>query len=902
MKPLSLDYIRDKIADSKVIYKRGEAIFHTGNYTPETFDPEAGRFIYTVDGNYGDYTVTVSTEDGIKTECTCPYPYGGCKHIVAVCLDLSSKLEGESRADGSAGDDESSKPDCLTYEDIMREVIESRKKAAKTEEFEIAWGETCRGVHTVVTKEKKRYEVTIHDPAEEAGHCTCPDFTHNRLNTCKHLLHVLSRIAKDAGLLEQGAKETMPFVHVFWDSYLQKPRYYFNGNMTPALRKELEPYFGENGHYTKRDLGELYALVDRIGNKKNVHIDGYLAKRVESMLFLKEMFAVKKNYRYDWSKVKAELYPYQKEGVEFCLFKTRAIIADEMGLGKTLQAITAALMKKDIFGFERILVVCPASLKEQWKREIERFTDAKAVVVSGPRNARKRQYESGAGCFLITNYEAVLRDILEIKRMKPGLVILDEAQRIKNFNTKTHQAILSLPRAQSLVITGTPLENKLEDLYSIVQFSDPELLSPFWIFSATYLRITKWKKRIVGYTNLDALTAQLKNLVIRRKKADVLDSLPEMVANDYYVELSREQKEIHQGYVSSLAPILGKKILTPMDIKRIQQILLCMRMVCDSTFLIDKSKNVSPKLDELRNILVELVKDNGRKAVVFTEWTTMTYLIGKLLSDLEIPFVEFTGKVPVEQRQKLITEFMTNPACKVFLSTDAGGVGLNLQEADCVINFELPWNPAKLNQRIGRVARIGQKSKCINVINLIAKDSIEEKVQAGIALKQELFGAVLDGEAAEVDFSDKKKTEFINRIREMFGEELETPPKPESEQVEILDDTPYFLNPTVMADEAGLDFGVEEEFEDTAADAAVTGSATEPAVSQNTPPAAPDAMNPETMEEVLGNGVKFLSGLSAMITGKPLVIDDGSKAVTIDRETGEVTLKFRLPGFGQKTE
>jgi len=153
----------------------------------------------------------------------------------------------------------------------------------------------------------------------------------------------------------------------------------------------------------------------------------------------------------------------------------------------------------------------------------------------------------------------------------------------------------------------------------------------------------------------------------------------------------------------------------------------------------------------------------------------MTYLIGKVLSDLKIDFVEFNGKVPIEKRHRLIEEFRDNPNCMVFLSTDAGSVGLNLQSTDCVINFEMPWNPAKLNQRIGRVNRIGQSSAKINVINLIAKKSIEERVLAGINIKQEVFDAVFDGGVAEVDLSQGKKDSFINKIREMLGEDLLEP-------------------------------------------------------------------------------------------------------------------------------
>ncbi|MEJ2642636.1 MAG: C-terminal helicase domain-containing protein, partial [Desulfosarcinaceae bacterium] len=164
-----------------------------------------------------------------------------------------------------------------------------------------------------------------------------------------------------------------------------------------------------------------------------------------------------------------------------------------------------------------------------------------------------------------------------------------------------------------------------------------------------------------------------------------------------------------------------------------------MRQACNSTYLIDRSSHISPKLDELANILDELVVQNGRKLVLFSEWTTMTYLIARRLSEAGIGFVELSGKVPVKKRQALIDTFTSDPACRVFLSTDAGGTGLNLQAADCVVNFELPWNPARINQRIGRVNRIGQQSGCINVVNLVSRGGIEERIMAGLQLKLDLF-------------------------------------------------------------------------------------------------------------------------------------------------------------------
>ncbi|MBN1411931.1 MAG: DEAD/DEAH box helicase family protein [Spirochaetales bacterium] len=890
MKFLTREYIRENIAHTKIIYRRGENIFHLGNYSAKTLDFTGKRFSYKVDGSYGEYDVTVSFNGKLTTGCTCPYPFAGCKHTVAVCLDLAGRLKSPGKGTIAAGDGHYGESEILTFEEIRDEVLESRKLSARTESFTLDKGETRKGEHFIVNKKGMKYTVTVHDPKEGLGHCSCPDFRHNRLGTCKHLIHVIEKLSKDKNYDSGSTRERMPFVHFFYDSYHQKPRFYYDRKLPAAVRESVLEYFDGNGFYKLRDLADLYKLLCGIEDGRDVRIDDYLVQKVNDALFYK-VIRTHRSRKPDLSFIKAALYPYQKEGIEFGLYRKRLIIADEMGLGKTLQAIALAVLKKNVFGFRRALIVCPASLKSQWKREIERFTDMEAMIVSGPAAQRQAQHEDTPDFFVITNYEAVLRDLPAIRRSDPDLVILDEAQRIKNFETKTHQAVLSIPRSHSIVLTGTPLENKLEDLYSIVQFSDAELLSPLWVFSANHMRILKGKKRrIVGYKNLDTVQARLKNLVIRRKKEDVLDSLPEQIENIYHIDLTPEQKRIHAGYVSSLLPLLNKKILTPMDIRHIQQLLLCMRMVCDSTYLIDKKTNYSPKLSELEKVVAEIVLENGRKAVIFSEWTTMTYLIGKMLSGLGIPFVEFTGKVASDKRQALIDEFDSNPECKVFLSTDAGGVGLNLQSADCVINFELPWNPAKLAQRIGRVNRIGQKSRCVNVVNFIAKESIEESVAAGIVRKTELFSAVFDGGADDVDFSEERKTEMINRVRMMLNEELKPVLSGQKEAEELPESTPYFLNPDILSREPDLDFTKEEAL---VCDSPSDGTA-EPA--QNTAGEKPD---PERMEEILENGLKFLSGLTAMATGKPLETEPGTKMVNIDRQTGEVTVKFKLPGFAR---
>jgi SNF2 family DNA or RNA helicase len=668
-----------------------------------------------------------------------------------------------------------------------------------------------------------------------------------------------------------------------------------------GLGSMLAAHFDEQGSFKKAGVEAFEPLLDKLKAFKAVRVGSTVLNRLELLLQEKQLEDLARETPPPPVKLRAQLYPYQKEGVRFGLFKRAALIGDEMGLGKTIQAIALAVSKKEVFGFEKVLVITPASLKEQWKREIERFSDEKADIVEGGPMRRQAIYGGNGSYFKITNYEAVLRDVMLLARFKPDLVILDEAQRIKNFSTKTADAVKSIPRRHAVVLTGTPLENRLEDVYSIVQFLDPHLLSPLWRFAAEHFMLSRYKKgKILGYRKLDRLHMRLKPLVIRRRKEEVLRELPQELVNNYYLDLHHQQQKIHSGYLQALIPILNKKYLTPIDLRRIQELLVRMRMVCDSTYLIDRKTHISPKLEELEGIIDEMVVQNGRKMVIFSEWTTMTYLIGRYLSEAEIGFVELSGKIPVKKRQALIDEFTTNPKCRVFLSTDAGGTGLNLQAADCVVNFELPWNPAKVRQRIGRVNRIGQKSRCINVVNLITKNSIEEKILTGLQLKTDLFTGVFDGGIDAVEFTREKRTELLNQLRGMLAEEPSPLPAATVPSEEIPDDTPHFLNPKVLeaAEDRMIDITVEE-------DAAKTLSAEAETVSETSPPsvsneaASQSPVSPEKMEAVLNSGLVFIGGLLEMATGQKLepLASDG-RMLHVDPASGEVTLKFKLPGFG----
>ncbi len=883
----SLAQIKDDYIRSNITYHRAKQTLETEMCTLLSRDKHVFHFF--VEDRFEDYEVDIRLKDNfLKHRCTCASMLKCCHHAAAALL----MLEADFRKADEKKRSEEGEP--YTREEMIQRVLREREERAEKEEYTLSVADNIYGIHRLKSASGRVYELTIRDFDKNSGYCTCPDFKTNKLGTCKHLIYAQRQIHRKYPVKKLTETQPYPFVEIFCDPLDEyRITYFYKSSLTVDTASLLEKYFNNNGHISPEQYPTFLKFLKEAREIKRILIRPEVYAKIEKHFERESLKKLAETVEPDFSKIKIDPFPYQKEGVLFSLFKSGAIIADEMGLGKTLQAISSAVIKKDIYGLQRTLVICPASLKFQWQQEIRRFTNEDAIVVEGGSAQRQEIYRNSDAYFLIANYEAVMRDISTIITYPPDMIILDEAQRIKNYTTKTSYAVKAIPKKHSLVITGTPIENRLGDLYSIMNFIDPEILAPLWEFSMNHCYFDKRKKNLITrYYNLQALKQRLSPWLIRREKRDVMEQLPDVQEITVPVNLHPEQLEMHAGYARSLMPILAKKHKTIFDMQRIQQLLMAMRMVCNSTFLIDKETNVSPKLDELQEILLEKldIHASGKKVIIFSEFKTMLKLIEKMLSANDIGSATLTGDVPVKKRGKVIAEFRDNPDCKIFLASEAGGTGLNLQFADTVINFELPWNPAKKNQRIGRVHRIGQKSTKITVINIIARNSIEERIQSGIALKESLFDAVLNEGSItdEVDFSKKGRASFIEQVEKLV-KPFDLPVAEEAQDSE-----------QKTVEKFGDSFAAAEAVEDpTEETAAIDRTAHEPETPAEQPrEAAKAAAEPaqiETLESTLNQGLQFLSGLMQMATGKQLVT--GEQSISVDKETGEVVMKFKLPGF-----
>jgi SNF2 family DNA or RNA helicase len=362
--------------------------------------------------------------------------------------------------------------------------------------------------------------------------------------------------------------------------------------------------------------------------------------------------------------------------------------------------------------------------------------------------------------FTICNYEQVVRDIDSIEKARWDMIILDEGQRIKNWEAKTSRTIKGLKSRFALVLSGTPLENRLDELYSVVEFIDDRRLGPAFQFFNTF-RVVDEKGKILGYKNLDELREQLKPVLLRRTRKSVMQDLPTRTTEIRRIPPSEEQLSLHNGHQRIVQSIITKPYISEMDLLRLQKALLLCRLAANSTYLVDKNPpGYSTKLQELDVLLDQLAAEADRKIILFSEWTRMLDLIQPLTEKHGLPFVRLDGSIPQKKRQALINEFQNDPACKLFMTTNAGSTGLNLQAANTIINVDLPWNPAILEQRIARAHRMGQK-RPVQVYLLVTEDTLEENLLATLSAKQELALAALDPE------SDVTKIDLVSGIEEL---------------------------------------------------------------------------------------------------------------------------------------
>lgn len=629
----------------------------------------------------------------------------------------------------------------------------------------------------VITNPDSRntYRVAIRGLQLGENFCSCPDYATNTLGTCKHIEFTLAQLARKRGgerALQSGFHP--PYSEIYLQYGASRLLRFNPGSECPAQLARLSgTLFDAQGVL----LPDAYSTVEKflaaaadLGHELRFYDDAKaFVAEVRDAQQRRERIAqaFPRGIRSAAFKslVKVSLYDYQREGALFAARAGRSLIGDEMGLGKTIQAIAAAEIMARLFGVERVLIICPTSLKHQWEREIERFTDRNAQVIGGLRASRQEHFATPS-FFKISNYDTVHRDLDLIEDWSPDLVILDEAQRIKNWNTRAACSVKKIDAPYAIVLTGTPLENRLEELMSLVQFVDRYRLGPTFRFLHEHQDRDE-NGRVIGYRNLDHIGRTLEPILIRRQKNQVLKELPERLVKHFFVPMTPQQMKHHSENRETVARIVQKwqrcGFLSESDQRRLMIALQNMRMSCNSTYLLDHETDFGVKADELATLLDEIYESRDSKVVIFSQWLRTHELIQRRFEKRDWDHVLFHGGVPGPARKGLVDRFREDRDCRAFLSTDAGGVGLNLQHASVVVNMDLPWNPAVLEQRIGRVHRLGQQQP-VRVVNFVATGTIEHGMLTLLQFKKSLFAGILDGGEKEVSLGGSRLKRFMESV------------------------------------------------------------------------------------------------------------------------------------------
>jgi len=694
--------------------------------------------------------------------------------------------------------------------------IERRRQRGAAEACQIeniTGNDPFYGDYQLLSGNGGRYAIEIRSLTEPLNSCNCPDHTVNRLGTCKHVEAVLLHIAKGKKRrFKSAAEEGQPQVEIYLDRRDEKIKILWPQRSRPRsrLRDLLDPFFSSDGTLLRNVATSFPVLQRKITDapktlSRKIRVSQQIAPWLTRQTQQANREKARNTFEKDVAKgkrtfdlVNMPLYTYQQQGMCHLAFTERALLADEMGLGKTVQAIAACELLRQLHGIQRVLVISPASLKAEWEEQIEKFTDLDSLIIQGPRAARLKQYRQKS-FFYLCNYEQIMVDADEIQSLlAPDVIILDEAQRIKNWQTKTANAVKQLNSRYAFVLTGTPLENRIDEIYSIVQFLDPHLFGPLFRFNRDFYELDE-KGQACGYKNLDELHRRLRPVMLRRRKEEVEGDLPGRTINNYFVSMTDEQALRYDEYNSRVARLMAMAQRRPLrkeEWEKLQKWLACMRMLCDTPYILDQDCTDSPKLDELEKILIDLQDDGDHKIIIFSEWTRMLDLVCGLADKLGIGYALHTGKVHQNKRREEIHRFKDDPDCRLFLSSDSGSTGLNLQNADVVINLDLPWNPAKLEQRIARAWRKHQ-TRLVQVINLVCEHSIEHRMLHLLDQKHHLAQSVVDGTGELTSMAmPSGRAAFMERMESLMGQPgspvastPETPAKKENPQQQLLDES-----------------------------------------------------------------------------------------------------------------
>lgn len=849
-------------------YRQGYSLYLNGQCA--LLSESEHHYRFSVDDKYGDFLVEIAQNEQLELNCTCKSEML-CRHKTASLLQLDEIFK--------LGEDELP-PEGIKYtrKGMVQRVIEERKKKAYQAAYSLEFADNIYGEHLLTNERGVQYKLTLRDLNRKHGYCNCPDYKINKLGTCKHLIYTFQQLQNDPGRIP-AQMPPFPFIEVFLNPFRNnKISYFFPEKLTGPIAELFYRYFGNKNFIDDDEIERFTGFLNNTDKFKQILLRPEVLEKVKTTTEKASIIRLRQSTKLNFSVLKSPLQTFQKEGVEFATFNTGTILADDIELGKITQAVATAVMKRDLFGFSKTLIICPANIRHHWKREIERLTAEQPLIIEGTPEERNRQYRIENQYFRIINYENVLNDLAMLVELHPDFLILDEAQRIKNYASAISTSIRSILRRHTLVLAGSPFESRLIELYALVMHVDAGLLSPLWEFSYKYCIFDDHNSNnIVGYYDLDELMARLENVLLRREKEEVIKQLPQISNIDVPVDMHPSQMKIHQKIARELLVMVNKKMLTQFETQHAFQLIKKLRMVADSSFLVDELTNISPKIEELKAILGEKlnIRRSRKKVIIFTEWKKMLQIIARSLRVSKIRHVEITDETALKQRNILFKTFEQDDECNVLLTSQADLSASNIRVADVIINFDAPADRDSKSQRMGSLSGIIQRQGNLTIINLVAKNSIEEKIVGGLELDFHEKGKKVSDTGLQAGLPKILQSELIEALKETIS------------KLELLTAESSQSSKTPDSGQMVFDFSTEEP------------GTTLLRLPQNPPFADERRMldkklkiSPEKINQVLSGSATMFAQILKLSTGEDVDISEYSPE--FDPETGEITLRFKV--------
>ncbi len=698
---------------SRLAYQVGNALYLNNQCVLQSREGE--HFAYTVEDNYQDFNTDIFydiEEKTIEMQCNCNAE-GFCSHKVSALLQLHEDLSQEVDQEEKSGMK-------YTRDGMIKRVMAERQEKAVKEKFQLDFGDNIYGEHLIYNQRNTFYKLTFYDFDKKLGYCSCPDHQTNKLGSCKHLIYAFDAFEKhfqDKAIPAQDFPFLEIFLHPLKDYRIS---WFYPGPLSHDIKTLLSQYFDKEQLFISKDLIYFQSFIQKAQQYKFIKIRPEVLAKIKKEKEKNALLELKKHTPLNFESLDLNLYPYQKEGIEFIVFNKGAILADEVGLGKTIQAIVAAHFKKELFNLQSVLIVCPNSLVQHWENEIKKTGISKYNLIE-----KEADFYQKTDDFKIISFTNFTKFATAFKNYSPDILIIDEAQKISNFNSDLVRIIKQVQRRHLLIITDSQPENHLMQFYTMVGLIDNTVLTPLWEFSYQHcLFDSQVLDKVIGYYNQDHIAKKIQSILIRRAKNEVFNQLQKINRLLVPINLNQRQQKRQQQQISEALFLLNKKLKTRFDWQNIASQLKEMKALSSQVLFSNQNHDTSAKFQELKHFLLEKINlvRSSQKIIVFTEMDESRKQLAHFFKEQKIAVHLLKNSQSEEEREACFYRYKQDKKSAVILLRE--GQVERLPEASVLIYYDFSLDQNAVENRFIRL----QQQSVANppsIIHFINQDALE---------------------------------------------------------------------------------------------------------------------------------------------------------------------------------